>query len=122
MSWKNWRILESDKEEPLAKELQELGDEHAAVTAEISELEERLVGLRNRRRWLVRRTEDVRNRREAGLSGYRGALRDVEGRVAEIPHRPPVLPLDVEALGGARGHHGWKKTSAREARQWKSPR
>ena len=95
--------LESDENDPLAKELRELGEEQVAVTAEISELEERLVGLRNRRRWLLRRTDDVRNRRDAGLSGYRGALGDVDGRLTEILHRPPIMPLAIEALGARPG-------------------
>ena len=95
--------LESDEYDPLAKELRELGEEQVAVTAEISELEERLVGLRNRRRWLLRRTDDVRNRRDAGLSGYRGALGDVDGRLTGILHRPPIMPLALEALGARSG-------------------
>ncbi|KAK3313054.1 hypothetical protein B0H66DRAFT_484852 [Apodospora peruviana] len=96
------RILESDDEEPLSRELRELGEEHEGVSSEIGELEERLVGLRNRRRWLDGRIEDVRNRREAGLSGYKGALKEVEGRVSAILRRPPVKPLDIEAIAGGR--------------------
>lgn len=94
------RMLEGEEEEPLARELRELREEHGTVAGEISELEERLVGLRNRRRWLDGRIEDVRNRREAGLSGYKGALKEVEGRVEAILARPPVKPLDVEAIAG----------------------
>ncbi|KAH8899171.1 hypothetical protein GQ53DRAFT_836253 [Thozetella sp. PMI_491] len=93
------RGLESNHEEPLANELRELGEEQAAVSTEITELEERLVGLRTRKRWLTGRIEDVRNRREAGLSGYRGALKDVDGRVSAILRRPPINPLDLEAIG-----------------------
>ncbi|KAK1830104.1 hypothetical protein QBC39DRAFT_392097 [Podospora conica] len=93
-------VLEGEEEEPLAVELRELGEEHAGVTAEIAELEERLVGLRNRRRWLDAKMEDVRNRREAGLSGYKGALKEVEGKVAAILTRPPVRPLDPEVVVG----------------------
>ncbi|KAK3689448.1 hypothetical protein B0T22DRAFT_427751 [Podospora appendiculata] len=94
------RVLESDKEDDLARELRELSEEHEGVAAEIAELEERLVGLRNRRRWLDGRLEDVRNRREAGLSGYKGALKEVEGRVEGMLRRPPVKPLDLEAIAG----------------------
>ncbi|KAK3995236.1 hypothetical protein QBC44DRAFT_320712 [Cladorrhinum sp. PSN332] len=92
--------LEDDKEEPLAQELRELTEERAHVTGEIAELEERLVGLRNRKRWLDAKVDDVRNRREAGLSGYRGALKEVEGKVWGILRRPGVRPLDLEVIDG----------------------
>jgi len=97
------RILESDEEEPLSRELRELGEEHEGVSTEIAELEERLVGLRNRRRWLDGRIEDVKNRREAGLSGYKGALKEVDGRVLAILRKPPVKPLDIEAIASRSG-------------------
>ncbi|KAK5661858.1 hypothetical protein OQA88_9962 [Cercophora sp. LCS_1] len=97
------QALEGEEEEPLARELRELGEDCEGVTAEIAELEERLVGLRNRKRWLRGRIEDVKNRREAGLSGYKGALREVEARVEGILRRPGVKPLDLEAIVGVRG-------------------
>ncbi|KAK3317679.1 hypothetical protein B0T19DRAFT_295863 [Cercophora scortea] len=97
------QVLESDEEDELARELRLLGEEREGVVAEMAELEERLVGLRNRRRWLDGRLEDVRNSREAGLSGYKGALKEVEGRVQGILRRPPVKPLDIEAIAGPAG-------------------
>lgn len=90
--------LEADGEEPLAKELEGLGSEHHGVCDEIRELEERLAGLKTRRRYLEGRMDDVKNRREAGLSGYRNALREVEETSKSFLARPPVKPLDVEAL------------------------
>lgn len=42
--------------------------------------------------------EDVHNRREAGLSGYRGALREVEGEVTALLRRPPIEPLDLDVV------------------------
>lgn len=90
--------LEMDGEEPLAKELEDLDSEHHGVCDEIRELEERLARLKTRRRYLEGRMEDVKNRREAGLSGYRNALREVEETVRGFLARPPVKPLDVEAL------------------------
>ena len=96
------KALESDTEEPLTRELRELGEEHEGVTAEISELEERLIGLRNRRRWLGGRIQDVKNRREAGLSGYKGALKEVESQVSSILTRPVVKPIDADAIIGPR--------------------
>ena len=94
------RTLEADGEEPLTRELRDLTEERQHVSAEIGELEERLVSLRNRKRWLDGRIQDVTNRREAGLSGYKGALKEVEGRVDGLLRRPPVKPLDVEIIAG----------------------
>lgn len=92
------RALETDDEEPLTRELSELDLEHRGVCTEISDLEERLAGLKKRRRWLEGRIDDVKNRREAGLSGYKGALKEVEDNVKAVLSRPPVKPLDLEAL------------------------
>ncbi|KAF5025846.1 hypothetical protein F66182_2068 [Fusarium sp. NRRL 66182] len=91
--------LEDDEQEPLGQELRELGVEQQALDHDIRLLEEKLVGMRNRRRWVREKMEDVRNRREAGLSGYRAAGRDVDMEVRTLMHRPPIAPLDVDALG-----------------------
>lgn len=90
--------LEGDEEEPLRLELDDLDSEHRGVCTEIQELEERLSGLKSRRRHLELRMDDVRNRREAGLSGYKNALKEVEDTVRGFLTRPPIRPLDVEAL------------------------
>ncbi|WYZ43788.1 hypothetical protein EsH8_VII_000224 [Colletotrichum jinshuiense] len=95
------RSLADDEEEPLAKELQGLGEQHDSLGQEIRELEEKLVGMRNRQRWIERKMEDVRNRREAGLSGYRGALKEVEGEVTSLLRRPPIEPLDLDVVEAA---------------------
>lgn len=91
-------FFSDDSEEPLAKELRELSNQHEELDKEIRDLEERLVGMRNRRRWLGRKVEDVRNRRDAGLSGYRGALQEVESKIASVVQRPRIEPLDMEVL------------------------
>lgn len=90
--------LETDEAEPLARELEELGSEHRGVCSEIEELQKRLTELRTRRRYLERRMDGVKNRREAGLSGYKNALKEVEDATSSFLARPPVKPLDVEAL------------------------
>lgn len=92
------QALEGDEEEPLRLELEELGDEHRGVCTEIQELEERLSKLKGGRRLLEVRMDDVRNRREAGLSGYKNALKEVEDAVKAYLTLPPVKPLDTEAL------------------------
>lgn len=88
------QALDEDEEEPLGKELKDLQSERTSLSEEIKQLEERLVGLRNKRRWVDRRIEDVGNRREAGLSGYKGALKEVEADIDAFVRRPSIKPLD----------------------------
>ncbi|OLN96940.1 hypothetical protein CCHL11_07418 [Colletotrichum chlorophyti] len=90
--------LADDEEEPLAKELRSLGEQHDVLGQEIRQLEEKLVGMRNRQRWLERKMEDVHNRREAGLSGYKGALKEVDGEITSMLRRPPIEPLDRDVI------------------------
>ncbi|KAM0344111.1 hypothetical protein ACHAPU_007832 [Fusarium lateritium] len=97
--------LEDDEQEPLGQELRELGAEQQALDHDIRLLEEKLVGMRNRRRWVREKMEDVKNRREAGLSGYRAAGRDVDTEVRTLIQRPPIAPLDIDALGTATKAH-----------------
>ncbi|KAG5747561.1 hypothetical protein H9Q72_000844 [Fusarium xylarioides] len=91
--------LEDDEGEPLGQELRELGAEQQALDHDIRVLEEKLIAMRNRRRWVREKIEDVKNRREAGLSGYRAAGRDVDTEVRALIQRPPVTPLDIDSLG-----------------------
>ncbi|PFH58825.1 hypothetical protein XA68_13172 [Ophiocordyceps unilateralis] len=90
--------LESNEDEPLGKELRELGAEHDSLDEDIRRLEKQLVGMRIRSRWLKDKMEDVRSKREAGLSGYHGALRSVDAEVNALLRRPPVSPLDQSIL------------------------
>lgn len=83
-----------DGEEPLGRELRELKAKYASVDKDIKALEDKLVGLRNQRRWLEAKMKDVEGKREAGLSGYRGALGVVDSEVSLLVRQPPVLPLD----------------------------
>lgn len=94
--------LERDDQGSLGQELGELGREREAVSREIVEMEERLAGLRTRKRQLDGQIEDVENEREAGLSGYRNALKEVDANVLALLKRPPVKPLDLEAIGTVR--------------------
>ncbi|KAL6849706.1 hypothetical protein ACO1O0_009249 [Amphichorda felina] len=92
------QTLEGDEEEPLGQELRELGARYDTISQEIRELEEKLVGMRNNRRWIRGKMDDVKNRREAGLSSYRGALKDIDSEVETLMLRPPVQPLDSDQL------------------------
>lgn len=77
-----------------AQEIAELRTEEAAVTNEIQEIEDRLAQMRARKRWLGGRLNEGINRREARLSSYRGALREIESEVNEFLRRPPI-PVSV---------------------------
>ncbi|KAL7944895.1 hypothetical protein V8C42DRAFT_65198 [Trichoderma barbatum] len=90
--------LEENGDEPLARELRDLGTQHDALSEEIRQLEERLAGMRNQCLTLEERMDDIRNKREAGLSGYYGALRDVTNEVKAFVQHPPIQPLDPELL------------------------
>lgn len=90
--------LEEAEEEPLGQELRDLSAQYDSMTLEIKQLEERLIGLRNQRRWVRGRMEEVQNQKEAGLSGYRGALQEVDIEVNALLNQPPIQPLDLEAL------------------------
>ena len=101
------RLLEQDEEEPLARTLRELGDERDAVAEEMRELEQRLLSLRGRKKRLDGRIDDLKNRRDAGLSGYKGALREVEVKVSGLLRKPPIKPLDPEVISRSTGSpHG----------------
>jgi hypothetical protein len=50
--------------------------------------------MKARKRWLGERINEGVNRREARLSSYRGALREVESEVKEFLARPPI-PVSV---------------------------
>jgi hypothetical protein len=97
------RALDEDGEEPLGKELKNLRLQRTSLSEEIKQLEERLVGLRNKRRWIDDKIDDVSNRREAGLSGYKGALREVEEDIDALVRRPSIRPLDRELWASPRG-------------------
>ncbi|KAG6029471.1 hypothetical protein E4U41_000325 [Claviceps citrina] len=92
--------FDNDGQEPLATELRELGERHNLVGEEISRLEEQLMELRKQQLWLRDKMRDIQGKREAGLSAYRGALRDVEMELSMLMKRPPVVPLDPAIQGG----------------------
>ncbi|TVY31814.1 hypothetical protein LOCC1_G008351, partial [Lachnellula occidentalis] len=107
-----------------AVELAELRTEERAVENEIREMEDRLLQMKARRRWLGEQVKESVNRRDARLSSYRGALREAEGQVKEFLRRPPIpvsvimgdeegfyaLPPSRRTLGMAR--EWWLKESA----------
>ncbi|KAL2061335.1 hypothetical protein VTL71DRAFT_7608 [Oculimacula yallundae] len=76
------------------QEIAELRTEERAVENEIVEMEDRLAQMRARKRWLGERIKESVNRREARLSSYRGALREVEAEVKDFLRRPPI-PVSI---------------------------
>ncbi|KAH8170448.1 autophagy Atg28p [Sarocladium implicatum] len=89
---------EEDEEEATGQELRQLETDFNTLSTEIHAMEEKLVGMRNRRRVVRAQMEDVRNRREAGLSSYKGTLRDVESDIRAVMRHPPIQPLHLEIL------------------------
>ncbi len=106
------QALESDGEEPLARELATLRRAHASTGQQITELEGQLAMLRQRKRTLEGRIQDVQNQRDAGLSGYRGALKEVDAQLTAVLRRPPIQPLDMDALGVRTGHDRGSSSAA----------
>ncbi|KAL7796795.1 hypothetical protein V8C37DRAFT_328417 [Trichoderma ceciliae] len=92
------RDLEENGDEPLARELRDLGTKYDVLGEEIRLLEEKLAGMRSRRLSIKERMADIKNKREAGLSGYHGALRDVTNEVRGFVQHPPFQPLDPDLL------------------------
>jgi hypothetical protein len=71
-------------------EIAELRTEERAVDNEIREMEDRLAQMNARKLWLGERIKESVNKREARLSSYRGALREVESEAKEFLKRPPI--------------------------------
>lgn len=90
--------LEEDEEEPLGKEIRDLGSKYKALTQDIRQMEEKLMAMRNQRKFVREKLEDVQNRRDAGLSGYRGALKDIDAELQSIMMHPTIQPLDPEVF------------------------
>lgn len=90
--------LETNEEEPSKLKFEDLDNEHRGVCSEIHDLEKRLKALRSRKRSLEQEMDEVKNQREAGLSGYKNALREVEDTVKNFLAHPPVKPLDLEVM------------------------
>jgi hypothetical protein len=83
------------------RELEQLRDEETAVEHEIAELEERLMQMKARKKWLGDRIKERVNREESRLSSWRGAIRESEREVRGFLKRPPVETSTV--LGGEEG-------------------
>ncbi|OAA62786.1 hypothetical protein SPI_04326 [Niveomyces insectorum RCEF 264] len=98
-------LAADDAEEPLARELATLRRAHASTAQQIAQVEAQLVALHARERTLQARIVDAENQREAGLSGYRGALKEAEAQLAAVLRRPPVQPLDRAAIGPGDDRH-----------------
>jgi len=93
--------LEGQRDSEESREIAELQTEERALESEIRDLEERLMQMRARKKWLGERIKEGINRREARLSSYRGALKEVETEVKEFLRRPPVERSSV--MGGEEG-------------------
>jgi len=71
-------------------EITGLQNEEQALENQIRDMEDRLAQMRARKKWIGERIREGTNRREARLSSYKGALRQVESEVRDFLSRPPV--------------------------------
>jgi len=112
----NYNSTEGGGEE--ATELAELQTESQALDHEIREMEDRLLQMKARKRWLGEQIKESVNRRDARLSSYRGALREAEGQVKEFLKRPPV-PVSV-VMGDEEGFYALppSRRTLGMAREW----
>lgn len=92
------RSLAENSDEPLARELKVLDMEHHVLGEEIQLLEAKLSRMRTRHRLLKERMDDISNKREAGLSGYYGALNELNAEATAFTQHPPIQPLDPDIL------------------------
>ncbi|KAM0245871.1 hypothetical protein ACHAQJ_010429 [Trichoderma viride] len=90
--------LAENGDEPLARQLREIGTKHDDLSEEIQLLEAKLARMRTKQRLMKERMDDIKNKREAGLSGYYGALKDVTSEVRGFVQQPPIQPLDPDLL------------------------
>ncbi|KAK8016953.1 hypothetical protein PG993_015142 [Apiospora rasikravindrae] len=90
------KAMETDKDDPLRREIHSMDSEYKTVCSDIEEFEEKLRLLKNRKVQLERRMEEARSERESGLSGYRGALKDTERSIGDMMKRPGVRVLELD--------------------------
>lgn len=90
------RSLERDG--PLRKELESMGDEYKKVCGDIELFEGKLRALKHQKRVLESRMEEVRSERESDLSGYRGALKETERGIGEMMRTPGVKVLSGDGI------------------------
>ncbi|KAK8072937.1 hypothetical protein PG996_006285 [Apiospora saccharicola] len=91
------KAMETDKDDPLRREIHSMDSEYKSVCVEIEEFEEKLRLLKHRKGQLERRMEEARSERESGLSGYRGALKDTERSIGDMMKRPGVRVLELDS-------------------------
>lgn len=94
---------EQDELQALGRELVALEEERRRIVAEERVVKERLAELNAQRVAVDTRREEVRNQRDAALSGYKGALRQARAEEAELLRRPPVRPVDMRLFAADDG-------------------
>lgn len=87
--------IDSEGKGPEEESVEELQTESLSLRTRIQELEDTLLQLHARKRWLDERITEGINKREARLSSYRGALKEVESEVKDFLKRPPILTSAV---------------------------
>lgn len=100
------KSLANNSDEPLAREFTVIDTEHHVLGEQIQLLEAKLSRMRTRHRLLKERMDDIRNKREAGLSGYYGALNELTAEAVAYIRHPTIQPLDPDFLGGSQAKGG----------------
>ncbi|PON30928.1 hypothetical protein TGAM01_v200348 [Trichoderma gamsii] len=100
------KSLADNSDEPLAREFTVIDTEHHVLGEEIQLLEAKLSRMRTRHRLLKERMDDIRNKREAGLSGYYGALNELTAEAVAYIRHPTIQPLDPDFLSGSQAEGG----------------
>lgn len=100
------RSFAKNSDEPLAREFTVVDTEYHVLGEEIQLLEAKLSRMRTRHRLLQERMDDIKNKREAGLSGYHGALKELTAEALAYTRHTTIQPLDPNLLAGSKGERG----------------
>lgn len=92
------KALEEDHGLPMTTDIARMEADCDEVRSEIEKLEERLRGLKRAKINMERQLEEAKSRRDASLSGYKGALKQCDQGINELMKHPGIQVLEVEQL------------------------
>ncbi|KAI0473514.1 hypothetical protein GGR56DRAFT_647790 [Xylariaceae sp. FL0804] len=92
------RTIEHDREQPAKSRIRDMERAHDIVCDEIDKTEKRLRQLKRDKTSLERKLQEAKSTVDSELSGYKGALRECDRKIAEIMGFPGVQVLEVEDL------------------------
>ncbi|KAI1327093.1 hypothetical protein F5Y16DRAFT_202779 [Xylariaceae sp. FL0255] len=92
------KAIDSDRDRSFKGEIDALEQQHRAVCEDIENLEMKLRGLKHKKARLESKIAEAKSTRDSELSGYAGALKDCDKRIADIMNFPGIAVLEVESL------------------------